>query len=385
MKRNYYQMYSSIQDKVCSTLELPSLSNRREALNFVGNTYDVFVVKNYREQEKLTLSSLAKTVVRYGRNIFYQTSVLYSVVITRNNVKLINNSGTRLNPHRLNDKILFDSLKIEWVEKLPFINLTNGIVVSIIKGLCTRPEHVFKKMMQNVGIRNKDNVSWRHFSKCIETPMPLRDILSYSENKASTIDYFAEHSFSSLDRDLLNYAIRLDQTIDFRWSERRKQEEHLKQIRMDYLENKRMSDSPIYTREALSLFNAHSPYNLELLNTEQDIFINAEHMSNCTYRCYYPKIKRGAYILFRGKYEGEIFNIGFYAHTDGSISFDQCHGRYNSYLEYTSEIKDSMKDILQSLRLLHIDKKLFITPEYEVQEIINTIDFDALERYLEDL
>jgi hypothetical protein len=108
-------------------------------------------------------------------------------------------------------------------------------------------------------------------------------------------------------------------------------------------------------------------------------------MSNCTYRSYYPKIKRGAYILFRGEYEGEIFNIGFYALTDGSISFDQCHGRYNSILDCTSSIKDSMQDLLQSLQLLHRENKLFITPEYEVQKIINTINWNAFERDLDDL
>ena len=46
-------------------------------------------------------------------------------------------------------------------------------------------------------------------------------------------------------------------------------------------------------------------------------------------------------------------------------------------------MRSNMRDILESLRLLHIDKKLFITPEYEVQEIMNTIDWNTFERELD--
>lgn len=378
MRKNYYQMYAHINNSVCTFTELPDLSNRSVALSNVGNTYGLHVVKNYPEQEKLTISVLTKTVVRYGRNIFYQTKIFGNITITKSKVTALS-SGTKREYIEM-----LDILGINWVHHVPTRILSKRIVESIIKGLCTRPEHVYKRYMQCVGISVKDKVSWKHFSKCLTNYLPLRDVLSYSENKASTIDYFAENQFSSLDKDLLTYAIKFDQTIDFRWSERRKREEHLKQIQRDSLENKRLSDSPLYTREALSLFNRYSPYELELINSERDIYVNAQYMGNCTYRCYYPKVKRGAYILFRGKCQDEIFNIGFNISTDGTISFDQCHGRYNSYLECVSEIKDSMQDILQSLRLLHRDKKLFNTPEYEVQNIINTIDWDDFDIHIED-
>jgi hypothetical protein len=378
MRKNYYQMYAHINNSVYAHTELPDLSNRAVALSNVGNTYRIKVVKNYPEEEKLTVSILDKTVVRHGRNIFYRTNILSSAIITKDKVKCINTDSKGLYVETLN------TLGINWILDVPAKILNNRIVESIVKGLCTRPEHVYKRYMQYMGIKASDRVSWKHFSQCLKSYLPLHDILSYSLSKASAIDYFAENHFSSLDSDLLTYAIKFDQTIDFRWSERRKREEHLKQIQRDSIENNKLSDSPLYTREALSLFNKYSPYELELLNTERDIFVNAQYMGNCTHRCYYPKIKRGAYILFRGKWEDEIFNIGFNVSTDGSISFDQCHGRYNSYLEYTSEIKDSMQYILQSLRLLHIDKKLFITPEYEVQEIMSTIDWDDFDIHIED-
>lgn len=372
-------MYAHINNSVYAYTELPDLSNRAVALNNVGSTYKLKVVKNYPEEEKLTVSILDKTVVRHGRNIFYRTNILSSAIITKDKVKCINTDSKGLYVETLN------ILGINWILDVPAKILNNRIVESIVKGLCTRPEHVYKRYMQCVGISAKDRVSWKHFSKCLAVYIPLKDVLSYSENKASTIDYFAENPFSPLDRDLLTYAIKFDQTIDFRWSERRKREEHLKQIQRDSIENNKLSDSPLYTREALSLFNKYSPYELELLNTERDIFVNAQYMGNCTYRCYYPGVRRHSYLLFRGKHEDEIFNIGFTVSINGSISFDQCHGRYNSYLEYTSEIKDSMKDILESLRLLHMNDKLFISTEYEVQEIMNTIDWNAFERDLEDL
>jgi hypothetical protein len=154
--------------------------------------------------------------------------------------------------------------------------------------------------------------------------------------------------------DILSYAIDNNQIIDFTWSTKRLNEEHLRQIRLaNAKEISSKEQKPIYD------LTFELPKNIELLNTELDIFMEGMKMSHCLYRCYYGKIKKHNYIAFHMT-DPEDCTFSFCL-KDDKVTFDQI------FLKYDMPVKFTTKDIALNFMSEHYDKlkEMFFQPSVD--------------------
>ncbi len=92
--------------------------------------------------------------------------------------------------------------------------------------------------------------------------------------------------------DILNCAIKLNEVVDFTWSEKRLKEEHDRQIRLlNYKQISKKENTPVYD------LDIDTP-TVKLLNTEKDVFIEGMSMNHCLYSCYWAQIKNKQYLAF---------------------------------------------------------------------------------------
>ena len=181
----------------------------------------------------------------------------------------------------------------------------------------------------------------------------LIDLKYFTRNVVDSLNVINQkkNSYNSLNiyRDLLSYAIQLNEVVDFTWSDKRINFEHQRQIRkvqLAEIENK--ENVPIYDTIV-------EDENIRQLNSELDVFREAQEMSHCLYRCYYNKIKDKKYIAWHMSYpESCTFSIRS-ADNNDKFTFDQIYAHHDTLVQPETQrlakefVNNHKEDIIKAL------------------------------------
>ena len=156
----------------------------------------------------------------------------------------------------------------------------------------------------------------------------------------------------SLYQDVFKSAIMLGDKINPKWSIKRLQEEHKRQIREIAL-------ADIAMKEDMDLYEGYKyPYNpyITMLRTERDVFMEASEMHHCLHSNYWCRINDYKYMAFSINFYGERATMGVAIDAYGDLHIDQIQGPYNSSVSlsiqsicesYIEEYKQVFIDIIK--------------------------------------
>ena len=272
-------------------------------------------------------------LTRKGNRFYKSLITVSSIYIDSKSVKLKNAS----------ERLIVSFLKligINWFRDIKvFKSYCNRS--SIIKGIIIKSiynEETFYKAVAS-RVWNIKGISWRNVKRVCNhiRGIPIYDCYYFTKNINDTIERFFEADNYSLLYDTLTSAVKLNQIIDFKWSDKRFEEEHKKQIQiLMERELSKKDDKPIYEH----VINTDT---IKLLNTEKDIFLEGKNMHHCLYTNYYHRIKEKKYIAFHMTYpEDCTFSIrvcGTVNNIADKLIFDQI------YLKYDRSVKPETRDV----------------------------------------
>lgn len=290
-----------------------------------------------------------------GKKHFIKTTNIRS--ITYKNNKFYGNKITSFGYEELN--YILDYFKCDWFKnflKTVQINkhnfLTQTVLKLVISKKVTNEEDLIKKLLKITF--KTDKISWRTYrsyicnSNNIYPYINVFNLLDFTVNPEECLKYYnncKDSNERSLMHDLLSSAADLDEKIDFRWSLKRKISEHSRQIN-------KLLECELSTKENKPIFkeDTFSAHNITLLNTELDVFKEANLMSNCLYSCYWNAIKNKHYLAF--KVEGkERCTLGVRIN-NGKAVFDQVHTIRNGNASEKTE--NLVKIFVRNLDVSHI-------------------------------
>ena len=178
-------------------------------------------------------------------------------------------------------------------------------------------------------IRAYFNIEYAHIN--------LNDLKYFTVNANNSLDVWLHSDYEKrrLLYDLLSSAVKLNQKVNFNWSDKRINEEHTKQTRE--LMKKEISskdNNPIY----INLLEKDP--NIYLLNTELAIFLEGTNMHHCVYTNYYDKIRNHKYIAMHMK-SPEDCTMGITLDKDGVPYLQQI------YLKYDRRVQPETKAIAE--------------------------------------
>lgn len=138
-------------------------------------------------------------------------------------------------------------------------------------------------------------------------------------------------------RDLLDCAVKLNEVVDFTWSQKRIKEEHQRQIN-------ELNRKEIEAKEQIPVFNfVCTEPNIRLLNTEKEVFLEGTTMHHCLYTNYWNRIKAKNYIAFHMT-APENCTFSF-KKLNNEIVFDQAYCAYDKPV--SNETKQIIRDFLE--------------------------------------
>lgn len=215
--------------------------------------------------------------------------------------------------------------KKEWV--VPYKDVINEVIrrfpkilYRILIGTITN----YKQLMNAYRklLRIKDTVEYSKLEKLLHYPSAFSYyLIEYADNIVGAITCLERQSCYSggLLWDTLKAAKLLGEKIPYRnfSSNESLQRFHEKQIKkMLIMDKDDKDDTHVYKIASIKGF--------DILDSEQSVYINAQIFSNCTFSCYWNRIKDKKYLLLSdGKY-----NIGFRI-TSNRFIFDQAYGKCN--------------------------------------------------------
>lgn len=235
-----------------------------------------------------------------------------------------------------NIDLFLKHIKAEWVTSGLIEYLTKGSLCNILKGKITNPTDLLKHYIKYVRL----NASPALLYKAIVKGLNRMNFLMFAYN-AKNVDhmvqaYMKEYSWmgSVLHRDVIEQCQVLETKINYNWSLKRLNEEHIQWTKLIMQEELRsVEDEEVPNLEAIDV-----PKEFEVLNTKKRIFEEGMMMQHCIYTNYYPTILRNEYLAFHIKQKEEEATLGVYWGGDG-LRFSQLYGRRNS------SVSSSMREL----------------------------------------
>ena len=282
-------------------------------------------------------------VRRVGNKYFYTKNTIQTVVIKPNGVKVSQEiaSSVSLILSALGFKIAEDIYNQSPV--FHYKLMSPAVVRAIITGKIYSFE-TFYKFCASYFFKLK-NCPWKLFRDFTEQGhLNLYDLRDFTPSVENSMRVYlsADLPKKRLLEDMMKYAIELDKPINFRWSDRRLKEEHQKQIlavREGELKTKK--------EDPINEFSLSEP-KFTFLNTEKEVFLEADTMHNCLYRCYYNDMLKHKYLAFHYKSttaeDGICVGIRYSPHINEAY-IDQYYGICNTRasLEDGNAIEDFFK------------------------------------------
>ena len=307
-----------------------------EKIKCIGNTRQTYYCSF--KNNKLFFGLKSIIIKRIGRKFYPEHSWTNIIVIENNKVetsKLDHNGVKRflsivgLNLPFLSDKNLSAKL-------LSFI--TRSYVIADILRKKVYSEETLCRCILSKGYHLK-GFDWKLFYKYIECEssdfISIFDLKDFTKDLAKSMQtlinrnpYIYDNTYS----DLLKCAVKLNEIVDFTWSEKRIQIEHQRQItELNRIEIDKKEQVPIYD-VCLDEPNIH------MLNTEKEVFIEGTSMHHCLYNCYWNKIQSKNHIAFHMT-KPEVCTFSFEI-KDDKVTLNQ------AFLAYDKRISDSTREVI---------------------------------------
>ena len=244
-----------------------------------------------------------------------------------------------------------------------------AILKSVITGRVYNEETLIKRIASTCfGVKN---IEWREMKKfLINNPgsnayFSIIDLDIFTKNLNNSIRVInrlrKENNLDllALIQDTLNNAIILNKKIDLNWSVKRLQEEHQVMIQeICKLDIDKKSDEPLYDKPI-------NDDNIQMLNSEKEVFVEGMTMSHCVYVNYYKSVDNGNYQVYHMS-APENCTIGVRIDSDGNPSLDQAYRFKNRPIENLTRMViqgfleknfQRMKDLALKRRLVERPKK----------------------------
>ena len=327
-------------------------------------------------KDKLFVNYVYTELTRVGNKVFSKRH-------SRNILYMQNNSL------KIKDVEIFESFYgriievfgITWTKDLnsnirAFLN-RGAILKTVITGRVYNEETLIKRIASTCfGVKN---IEWREMKKfLINNPgsnayFSIIDLDVFTKNLNNSIRVInrlrKENNLDllALIQDTLNNAIILDKRIDLNWSVKRLQEEHqimIQEICKYDIDKK--SDEPLYDEPI-------NDDNIQMLNSEKDVFVEGMTMSHCVYTNYFKSVDRGNYQVYHMS-TPENCTIGVRIDSDGNPSLDQAYRFKNRPIEdltrmviqgFLDKNFQRMKDLALKRRLVERPKKVDDCPTYD--------------------
>ena len=314
--------------------------------NQYNNTHVYFNIND----ERIYYATFIDMVKRRGNKFFVNSTVNNSIYISPTEVRV------KCDPQRKRDFLkLFG---ITWFEELPNAIIsrffTGSILKSILIGTIYNQETFYKAVGKRIF---QSKVSWRLLKEYFEKDRAyfnITDLYYFTKNIDDSLREIIKQMDSNYNGDRVNLlwdvlqcAVKLNEIVDFNWSDRRLKEEHDRQNKE--LTERNMAHKSVEPIFDLDQFEDFSGFKgAELLNTERDIYLEGANMHHCLYNCYYNRIKDHDYIAFHMKYPEECtfsFRLGEHERSgQPTVILDQIFKKYDEHvLLSTKEIAEDFK------------------------------------------
>ena len=225
-------------------------------------------------------------------------------------------------------------LEIDWFRDIPERILeVHFKKESVFRAVLTKKiysEETFYRFLASKCYGMK-NASWRTIKKycnlcyVCRCSVSIFDLAEFTKNVDESIEVLTNTTTPDLYKDMLRYAVQLNQVIDFNWSRNRLEAEHQNQIEM-------VSAKELEHKDATPLYEqVVETDTIKLLNNEKDVFMEGQLMHHCIYNCYFRRMKQGTFMAFHMKQPEECtFSIRY---ENEKLTFDQIHLKYNAIVK----------------------------------------------------
>ena len=277
---------------IYSTQNIPNNFNELsyyEKYKFVGinDTITQLVVKS----DSIFFCAKCKTVERIGNRFFCKLHPSKEYVYITPSKIVVNSQFEEI------EQFLTDVCKMNWFQDIPLpIQRVYFIKPSILRAILTK--RIFSEETLYRGIASKcfgiKGIDWHLIKNLLLSGyINILDLKYFTRNLEDSIKVILQNrSDIGIYRDLLDCAVKLNEIVDFTWSAKRINLEHLRQIRLlKQQEISEKSNEPIYEHTIGS-------DTIKQLNTEIDVYMEGMSMNHCLYTCYYNRIASKKYIAF---------------------------------------------------------------------------------------
>ena len=279
------------------------------------------------DDEHLYYKKTCHQICRIGRTFFIKKLQIASVYITPKSVKVnFPNKEPFIEFLQLLNIKLWKDIR-ECSEA--YILNKPSIIKDILTGHIYNDETLWKRYALHA-FRLK-NVSWKDFKICYNHNFNILDLVHFTKNVDNSLRILAKecelnpYGKVTTIRDVLNLAVKLDQVVDLNWSDKRMEQFHQEQIRIDNaikIANK--PQTPIFDQ---LVGNKH----ITMLNNEREIYEEGLNMHHCIHSCYFNRIKSRAYIAFHMTFpEDCTFGVKI---ASGEVILDQIYLKYDRHVQ----------------------------------------------------
>jgi hypothetical protein len=318
-------------------------------------------------KDKLFVNYVYTELTRVGNKVFSKRYA-YNILYMQNNSLKIKD----LEFFKTYCSSILEVFGITWTKDLnsnirAFLH-RGAILKSVITGRVYNEETLIKKIASTCfGVKN---IEWREMKKfLINNPgsnayFSIIDLDIFTKNLNNSIRVInrlrEENNLDllALIQDTLNNAICLNKKIDLNWSVKRLQEEHqvmIQKICMFDIDKK--SDEPLYDEPI-------NDDNIQMLNSEKELFVEGMTMSHCVYVNYYKSVDRGNYQVYHMS-TPENCTIGVRIDNDGNPSLDQAYRFKNRPIKDLTRmvIQGFLEKNFQRMKDLALKRKLVEKPK----------------------
>ena len=342
-----------------------ALSYKEKYAN-LGHTKIKYVLSN--KPDKLFFGKKIITVTRCGKQFYLKTTWTGVIIIEKSRIRLSNVQISDLKKFLSIvelDKVVEDLIDVE--QKL----VVNKIVIADILRRKIYGQETFYRCILNKVYRLK-GFNWKLFKEYVcssDYHVSIYDLAAFTKDLQKSLSVLIEASKNKNHRkynlllDMLQCAIKLNQIIDFGWSDKRLEEEHIKQNRI-------LNYRTISEKQVIPIHQ--SPLNLEnirMLNTEQDVYLEGLNMHHCLYTCYWGRIKNGKYLAFHmSSPESCTFSFRL---DNNDVILDQ------RYLAYDRPVSEETNKLIESFLSLNQDRLKSLLEE-KIKAIPDKIQYGEL-------
>lgn len=328
------QYYNSIQGR---DFWEANLCKKDDCMYYTYNIFKIKKSKNgyYRQNKQkfgLTFNEKKKLNVWFGKSIFEMPGI----------------------------NLLFNHLNLNWLNSKFQAYVTKSIAEKILSGKITNNIDVLKAYIKVMRLNCSPKLLYNVIDRGDYAKPLLLQFMAVAKDQNHLLEYCLKSDetkpTSYIMMDLVKQAHILDRKIDYMWSIKRMEEEHIKWTKdiMD-VEVNDMEDVVIDRLLPLKEFNASG---MTLLTTKKEIYTEGKSMNHCIYTNYWSSVERGHYLVYHVDFFGEQATLGCYI--ADKISFNQCYRNANRPV--SEELKKYVEGVIADLNV-YAKQINFITEE----------------------